>query len=121
VISKLNNNTVWTLVNDISKEFENKATVSVDVTIDPPADLQFQSAFEPNRNQWNSPKLSDWLFKKFKPNKDTEILVISDIDSYSDGLNFVFGEAFHKGRWAEVYLPRLRQGFYGLKPIDELF
>jgi archaemetzincin len=96
VASKLDGNTLFRLANDISREFGKKATISVGTTVGLQADPQFQSAFEPNRNQWDSPKLLDWLFEKFKPNKDTKILVIADIDAYSDGLNFVFGEAFHK-------------------------
>ena len=53
--------------------------------------------------------------------KEIRILGISNIDAYSDGFDFVFGEAYNKGRVAAIYLPRLRQEFYGLKPNPSLF
>jgi archaemetzincin len=121
VASKLDKNTFYHLADDISREFENKAKVSVGTTIDLLADPQSQSAFEPNRNQWNSPRLLDCLFDRLRPIKDTKILVILDVDAYSEGLNFVFGEAFHGGSLGAIYLPRIRQEFYGLKRNDELF
>ncbi|HEX9319225.1 MAG TPA: hypothetical protein VF884_09835 [Nitrososphaeraceae archaeon] len=34
-------------------------------------------------------------------------------------MNFVLGEAFHKG--GAIYLPRIKQEFYGLKPDNERF
>jgi archaemetzincin len=37
------------------------------------------------------------------------------LDAYSGGLNFVFGEAYVNGTVAAIYLPRLKQEFYGLK------
>jgi archaemetzincin len=49
------------------------------------------------------------------------MLFILDVDAYSNGLNFVLGEAFHKGRLGAIYLPRLKQEFYRLKPDNELF
>jgi archaemetzincin len=84
-------------------------------------DTIFQSSFNQHRNQWYSPKLLDWFFQKFRPNKDTKILFILDVDAYSNGLNFVFGEAFHGGSLGAIYLPRLRQEFHNLKPNDQLF
>jgi predicted Zn-dependent protease len=41
--------------------------------------------------------------------------------AYSDKLNFVFGEAHLDGRICAIYLSRLRQEFYGLKPDKSLF
>jgi archaemetzincin len=84
-------------------------------------DTAFQSSFDTRRNQWNSPKLLECLFDKFKPNKDRKILVILDVDAYSNGLNFVLGEAFPKGGLGIIYLPRIKEEFYGLKPNDKLF
>lgn len=45
-------------------------------------------------------------------------LGVVDVDLYTPGLNFVFGQATMGGPAAVVALPRLRQGFYGL-PEDE--
>ena len=59
--------------------------------------------------------------EKFNPATDTKILVIFDADAYSYGLNFVFGEAIGNGAIAIIYLPRIKQEFYGLKPNEQLF
>ena len=56
-----------------------------------------------------------WILEKLKPSKEIKILVVCDIDAYSGDLNFVFGEAYNGGRVAVIYLPRLRQEFYGLE------
>ena len=59
---------------------------------------------------------------KYRPNKaTTKILAIGDLDAYSNGLNFVFGEAYIDGSISAIYLPRLRQEFYGLKADNSLF
>ena len=57
----------------------------------------------------------------YKPSKSRKILAICDFDAYSDGLNFVFGEAYLKGNISAIYLPRLRQEFYGLKADGCIF
>ena len=44
-----------------------------------------------------------------------------DVDAYSDGLNFVLGEAFPKGGLGAVYLARIKEEFYCPKPNDKLF
>lgn len=44
-----------------------------------------------------------------------------DVDAYSNGLNFVLGEAFGNGRIAAIILPRIKENFYGLKPNKQLF
>jgi archaemetzincin len=61
----------------------------------------------------------------FKPSSKsrttTKTLALCDFDAYSGHLNFVFGEAYVDGRVSAIYLPRLRQEFYGLKPDESLF
>jgi archaemetzincin len=52
--------------------------------------------------------------------RGTKILGILDIDAYSNDFDFVFGEAFYRGSVAAVYLSRLKQEFYGLKPNSSL-
>jgi len=79
------------------------------------------SSFDKNRRQWKSDEILDWLLYKNKPNRSTIMLAICDFDAYSDGLNFVFGQAHIFGRVSEIYLPRLRQEFYGLKTNNSLF
>jgi archaemetzincin len=126
VLADLDNNTLNSLRNDISGEFENiKVTVSSSTNnsnlMQLKKNITFQSSFDKQRKQWYSPKLLDCFFEKFRPNKDTKILFILDVDAYSNGLNFVLGEAFHKGGLGVIYLPRIKQGFYGLKPDNKLF
>ena len=85
--------------------------------------------FDKQRNQWKSTDILQWLsdnYKKlyyFKETRTTitKILAICDFDSYSDELNFVFGEAYVDGNVSAIYLPRLRQEFYGLKPDESFF
>lgn len=71
--SNVDKNNIYQLANDISTEFKNKGTVSAGTTVCLETDAKFQWAFDTKRNQWNSPKLLDPLFEKFKPDKDTKI------------------------------------------------
>ena len=126
VLVQLDYRTLDNLRKDISREFEN---IEVSVAsgsnyfglIQPKKDAVFQSSFDKHRNQWYSPKLLIWFFEKFRPNKDTKILFILDADAYSNGLNYVLGEAYPKGGLGIIYLPRIRQEFYGFKTDNELF
>lgn len=77
--------------------------------------------FDKNRNQWNSENILQWISRKALPNGDTKILAICDFDAYSNGLNFVFGEAQAEGRVGVIYLSRLRQEFYGQTSDVRLF
>jgi len=107
------------LANDISGEFEN-IKLTLDISVELQIASGIQSSVNKRRNQWNSFKILEWL-EKFRPNKATKILGIFDIDAYTAGFDFVFGEAFYRGRVATLYLSRLRQEFYGLKPNPSLF
>ena len=48
-------------------------------------------------------------------------LGVADVDLYTPGLNFVFGQARMDGPAAVIALPRLRQGFYGPPDDEALF
>jgi archaemetzincin len=76
--------------------------------------------FNKSRNQWNSKNILRWISRKTLSKNDTKILAICDFDAYSDGLNFVFGEAQMGGRVRAIYLSRLKQEFYGLTSDTEL-
>ena len=126
IFAELDYNTLNNLGKNISSEFENiKVTIARETNdsnlIRLKNEAAFQSSFDKHRNQWYSPKLLVWFFEKFRPNKDTKILFILDADAYSDGLNYVLGEAFPKGGLGIIYLPRIRQELYGLKSDNELF
>jgi archaemetzincin len=114
------------VADEVSREFEYiRVTVSSDadniIMSSLKKDAAFQSSFDTHRNQWNSAKLIQCLFDKFRPIKDRKILVILDVDWYSDGLNFVLAEAFPNGGLGIVYLPRIKEEFYGQKRNDKLF
>jgi archaemetzincin len=125
ILAELEYDALNNLANDISREFENiKVTVATgnnSNVIRLKKDAAFQASFVKHRNQWYSPKLLDWFFEKFRPNKNTRMLFILDVDAYSNGLNFVLGEASPKEGIGAIYLPRLKQEFYGLKPDNDLF
>jgi predicted Zn-dependent protease len=77
--------------------------------------------FNNSRSQWISERILEWILGKSNPTIYTKILAICDFDAYSNGLNFVFGQAHRGGRVGAVYLPRLRQEFYGLASNIDLF
>ena len=117
LLTRLDDNTLEGLVNDVSREFEGiRVTLAGSANNTTIGSLKknpaFQSLFDTNRNQWNSPKLLDWFYDKLERNKDRIILIIMDVDAYSHGLNFVLGEAFPKGGLGAVYLARIKEEFY---------
>ena len=94
---------------------------------DPPQLDNSKALFNEQRNQLNSDKLLRWLAtsiakntKSYHPRK-TIILGICNFDAYSPGLNFVFGQASLTGGVAAIYLPRLRQDFYGRDADTSIF
>jgi archaemetzincin len=121
VLTALDYSTLQSLANDLSKEFKNTKVTVGSSLIQSDAETGFQSNFDRNRNQWNSPKLLRSLSEKFKSDINTKTLFILDADAYSYGLNFVFGEAIGNGAIAIIYLPRIKQEFYGFKSNELLF
>jgi archaemetzincin len=124
VLTGLDDNTLNELTEDIRTELEHIELTDINLVHNPTInqfnrEIAFESAFDIDRNQWNSPLLLDWVYKSFKPKKDSIMLVILDVDAYSSGLNFVLGEAFPHRRLAAVYLSRIKEEFYGLKPNTE--
>ena len=77
-------------------------------------------AYDRRRNQY----YADPILKKLEQGdwKEKEkMLGIVDLDLYTSGLNFVFGEASLNGKVAIIALPRLREGFYGLSDDKDLY
>ena len=114
--SKIDNDILNLLVDSISKEFANSK-----VTTNPILKFDIHDFIDKHRNQLRSGDFLLWILEKFKPTKEIKILVICDIDAYSGDLNFVFGQAYRGGKVAAIYLPRLRQEFYGLEPDKLVF
>ena len=100
----------------LSKEFN--VSVRIAATIN--KTVPFNS-FNKQRNQWNSSNILELLLDRNKPDGSTKILGLCDFDAYSNDLNFVFGEAHINGKASAIYLPRLRQDFYGVRTDNSLF
>ena len=106
------------LEKQLSREFDGLCVNTAQLIKEAPSEL-----FDKHRNQWKSTHLLKWLLDKYKPNRRiaTKILAVCDFDAYSNGLNFVFGEAYLDGTVSAIYVTRLRQEFYGLKADESLF
>jgi len=78
-------------------------------------------AFHPARSQYFSSFILKKLHALFEERKTDVFLAVADVDLYAEGLNFVFGEAEFKGRFAVISITRLRQGFYSFPENKSLF
>ncbi len=76
-------------------------------------------AYNPNRDQYDS----TLILRYITPLKKgfAKLLAIAEPDLYSEGLNFVFGEADPVHGVAIISLARLRESFYGQPEDPELF
>ncbi|MFQ6015593.1 MAG: archaemetzincin family Zn-dependent metalloprotease [Anaerolineae bacterium] len=85
-----------------------------------PAMPQPDYAYRAKRGQY----LSDLILERLRgvglPSAH-RLLGIVDLDLYTPGLNFIFGQATAGGREALIALARLRQGFYNLPEDETLF
>jgi archaemetzincin len=104
------------------------ASITIIVADQSQLESSSRMSFNKQRNQLNSDKLLRWLVtttimnntKSHDP-QNAIILGICNYDAYSSGLNFVFGQASLSGGVAAIYLPRLRQEFYGLSADTSIF
>jgi archaemetzincin len=128
VLFEIDKDILFSLEKALLKEFNAPSSSSI-VIVPPIKQILQQQLFDKQRNQWKSTDILQWLsdrYKKLNYSKETrrttktKILAICDFDAYSDKLNFVFGEAYLDGSISAIYLPRLRQEFYGLKPDKSL-
>jgi archaemetzincin len=119
VLFKPDRDIISTLKKTLSEEF-NASSI---VTVSPIKEISGLLLFDRQRNQWKSNDILQWLSNIYKPysKSTTKMLAICDFDAYSGSLNFVLGEAYVDGSISAIYLPRLRQEFYGLKPDESLF
>jgi archaemetzincin len=78
------------------------------------------SSFNRARRQYLASRIIDHM-KRMKKGDEVAILGIVDVDIYSHGLNFIFGQADRGERIALISLRRLRQEFYGLKEDRGIF
>lgn len=91
-----------------------KAVCFIEEPIVPP-----ESAYDASRRQYRSDVLLGYL-NLLAPEKVEKIIAITELDLYTPGLNFVFGQAILNGRQAVVSVARLRPEFYGQPPDPQL-
>lgn len=77
-------------------------------------------AYAPKRKQYLAPLILSTL-RGFSLNADDRCLGVVDVDLYSPGSSFVFGEADIGSRVAIISLYRLRPERYGLAPDERLY
>ena len=76
-----------------------------------------QSAFNAFRNQYRSDELLNFLEKHY----EGRVLGVTTEDLYTEGLNFVFGQAKMRGNVAVVSICRLTPTFFHQPEDEELF
>jgi len=76
-------------------------------------------AYDPEREQYKSPRMLSRL-RRLKKGADDKILGVVDVDLYSPGFEFVFGEADIASSIATVSFHRLNPERYGLRPNAKL-
>jgi archaemetzincin len=71
-------------------------------------------AFNPARSQYSSSVILKKLRRSVPLEQQDKVLGITNVDLYTEGLNFVFGQAEMRGQLAVISLVRLHQSFYSL-------
>lgn len=77
-------------------------------------------AYNRRRDQYKSDFILTRLQKLDREGTE-KVLGVVDLDLYTPGLNFVFGQASMGGEVALIALPRLRPEFYRLPKDEELY
>jgi archaemetzincin len=95
-------------------------------TFDCPVALQIalplpKSALDPRRTQFASGPFLGELRAALGSEGGTKALGLTEVDLYTPGLNFIFGQAELGGRTAVISLARLHPRFYGLPEDRALF
>ncbi len=71
-----------------------------------------KQAFDKKRNQYDSNAILNELRDFAEAGRFHRVLGLVDVDVFSSGLNYVFGEAYVSGRAALISLWRLKPEFY---------
>lgn len=77
-------------------------------------------AYNQQREQYLAPELLAFINGRKKEDHERTVGIV-DVDLYTPGLNFIFGEADVLSGTAIISLSRLRQEYYGLSPDRALF
>ncbi len=85
-----------------------------------------EEAYNPLRRQYISEpllsKISKYALRIEEKVRETSVVLgVTDVDLYTRGMNFIFGEAQCPGKAAVISLFRLRPEFYGEEPNEQLF
>ena len=78
-----------------------------------------EPAYDSHRHQYRSPHLLNRL-RRMKRDPQDMILGVADVDLYSDGYEFIFGEAEIATGIGTLSLFRLRPEWYGRRPDHKL-
>jgi len=108
-------NISW-LAKTLSIAYTNVLVEVYDRRLDPP-----KEAYNTGRRQYLSEVVLEEVAKLKKLSGANAVLLVADIDAYSPGLNFVFGQAILGGGVAAVYTRRLRPEFYNMSPDPLLY
>jgi archaemetzincin len=104
------------LVEELEQKLQQTFGCPVGTVID---NFDLEKAYDKRQKQYRGIKLLPQL-KKDKAKGD-KVLGIVDVDLYSPGLNFIFGQADIAAGTSVISLIRLRQEYYGLAPDESLF
>ncbi len=104
------------LVEELKQKLEQTFGCPVDTVLE---NFDMEKAYDKRRQQYLGTRFLSQL-KKAKAKGD-KVLGIVDVDLYSPGLNFIFGQADIAAGTSVISLTRLRQEYYGLPPDEALF
>ncbi len=113
---KVDRDLVGRVKEDLVTIFEEPEFVMVDADLPVPAE-----AFDQERRQYGSRLFLESIRDFAEKNGFDRALGIVDLDLFTSGLNFIFGQADSPGKAAVISLWRLRPEFYGKRPDDEVF
>lgn len=81
-----------------------------------------EGTLHPRRGQYHSGRILISLSRTLPIQKGRQrVLSVTEADLYAEGLNYIFGLADRRTGFSLISLARLRQGFYGFPPNEELF
>lgn len=78
-------------------------------------------ALNEERRQYDASYILSWITSHRRDYSTDRVLGVTEADLYTDGLNFVFGEAQLLGGVCLISTHRLRPEFYGLRTDKTLF
>ena len=112
-------------IGDIDKGFMHELEQKLEQTFGCPVEIgsenfDLEKAYDRRREQYQATRFLSQL-KKSGIAKGDKVLGIVDVDLFSPGLNFIFGQADIAAGTSVISLIRLRQDYYGLPSDEALF